>query len=172
MSGSPDFSNPQLEIIKAATIAIQAKGNLKPFTTDTSVPVTLNVWTTVLSISGVGVLNKAVCETPSGVPNIRVTIDGNLVHWTKNLASLMAGLCQESDIVFNSANAGNMSTRKPVTGGVSARFNNGADTYPITNGVDGFNVLSYPIPFASSLLVEVMTTVTEAMLVCVQGGVA
>lgn len=134
--------------------------------------VTGSAFTTLLSISGKGFLNKAVLSTRANASNasqLKITIDGILVFNGQTQANLdqATGIIMDSDLSTTSANGGSFS-RVNQAGTV---FNVGR-AYPYTAAGVGFSVISYPILFNSSLLVEaaVIAAASLANTYTIQGG--
>lgn len=146
---------------------------LTPFAHELSQALTASVWATALSITGKGELKRAIVLTPNGFSQIRVTIDGTIVHHTiQNYAGsnggAATGLMQESDQGMDTTNT--FRGRNP---GVlpAASFTNYVRTYPSTSGLLGVVILSGGIPFKNSLLVEILSSTNETVaLTTIQGG--
>lgn len=176
--GVQQFSNPQLAVIQAATDAIQVAttailGKVNPVPEPFSqminlTPTTLNTWQTILSKTGSGILDAVSIGTQVAtlMANIRITIDGVVLHWTHATSVSSGGLHQMGDTVGIGTI---LAVRNPAT----VNPLNVVPTYshPHVAGGNGTVLLSHPLVYKTSLLIEVKSmTVNGAIYTDIRGG--
>ena len=173
--GVPQFSNPQLEVIKSATDAIQtATGTILarvnplpvPFMKELATPISApyGTYVTVLSITGSGILSRAVVYCGGVVDMaIRITLDGVVVHKSKtSSATSLAGLLQTDTIVAGK-------TRGP--NGLVDVSVSPIQTYPfLDDTVGGCVSLDSPLLYKTLCLVEVKGPTVATAFETISGG--
>ena len=143
---------------------------LEPFSKEisTSTPVS-GVLYTALSITGKGELSSAIGYHGGATGKIKVTIDGAVVHFTSNNGpDTVCGVSCDTTVQPNSANT--ISVKQPLN--TIFKILPTIQTHPYTTGNTGFIILSNPLPFESSLLIEVSCNTSATSTLCtVKGGV-
>lgn len=120
-------------------------------------------YTTLLSITGKGLLSKAVVLGPSNI--IKITIDGTVVCWMEGTGgNYLVGLLQTEEVI-SPGTTGELYTFLNTS---ISKLRQGSAAFPLATkqvSPDGMNaVLNTPLKFNSSLLIEVAANTASASL--------
>jgi len=125
---------------------------------------TIGQYTTFLSVTGKGLLHKLVWGGLAG-QIMKVTVDGNVIFWVENTGGNYSGIIPADEIFYNST-AGNYM----ISGGTAGNFltlfqsSSWVTSFPLATKQNIANphlVVSMPIKFNSSLLIEMASSSTS-----------
>lgn len=157
---------------KVIKSSVQDISKYTPFNSSTNLLLNDTNWSTITSINGAGYLSKACFYSNTSNSQIRIKIDGVIIHQAYNsVASGTNGcLIMDKHINYTGSNYFVLLSRLNYGNNVVVYLTKLA-TYPYTSGGDYFVIIPKELYFKSSLTIEVkVDTYSSTVYTNIEGG--